>query len=131
MMRNYETNLGVIALKEGNGQEALHRLGPLARLGDREAQFQLGCMYALGWGEPGVPKSDKDAIYWFERAAFNAESGVDPAAPAELEVAKSYAAGTDGVKVDPIESAKWLRLAGAGGSKPALAILQRERSGTQ
>lgn len=125
MMRTYEMDLGGLALKEGNGQEALHRLGPLARLGDGKAQYLLGCMYALGWGAPGVPKSDKDAIYWFERAAFQAENGADPAAPAELETARSYAEGTDGVKVDPIESAKWLRLAADGGSKEAAAVLRR------
>ena len=32
-------------------------------------------MYAFGWE---VPKDDKEAIYWFERAAFHAENGVDP-----------------------------------------------------
>ena len=123
--RNYEMNLGVLALKDRNGEEALRRLEPLARVGDGTAQFQLGCMYALGWGEPGVPKSEKNAIYWFERAGFQAENGVDPAAPAEMEVAESYARGTDGAKADPVESAKWLRLAVAGGSKEAAAILRR------
>ena len=124
-VQGYEMNLGVVALKLGNGEEALSRLGPLARLGDGTAQFQLGCMYALGWGEPGVPRNDKEAIYWFERAGFYKEKGVDPAAPAELGVAESYAKGTDGVKADPVESAKWLRLAAAGGSKEAVAMLRR------
>jgi len=82
-------------------------------------------MYALGWGEPGVLRNDKEAIYWFERAGFYKEKGVDPGAPAELGVAESYAKGTDGVKADPVESAKWLRLAAAGGSKEAVAILRR------
>jgi TPR repeat protein len=78
-------------------------------------------MYAGGLG---VQEDDRKAIYWFGRAALLAEAGADPAAPAELAEAKAYAEGSDGVKIDPVESAKWLRLAAAGGSKEAASILR-------
>jgi len=53
---------------------------------------------------------------------------VDPAAPAAMGVAKSYAEGTDGVRVDRAESVKWLRLAATGGSKEAAALLAESQS---
>ena len=124
-VRTYELDSATRALKDENGPDgaaAIGNLAPLAELGDGTAQYLLGSIYAGGLG---VRENDRDAIYWFRRAAFFAEAGADPAAPAELAVAKAYAEGTDGVKADPVESAKWLRLAAAGGSKEAMAILRR------
>jgi hypothetical protein len=127
VLRNYELDAAVSALKVEDGETAVSKLKPLAELGDGTAQFHLGFIYALGWG--GIRKNDADAVYWLRRAAFMAEPGVDPAAPAELSVAKDYAEGGDGVKADQVESAKWLRLAAAGGSKEAAAILRGKKSG--
>lgn len=122
LLRNYQMEAGVRALKNGDGVTAMDKFMPLAKLGDHQAQFLLGSIYAYGWG--GIPKSDMDAIYWLRRAAMFAEEGSDPATPAELGIAKSYSEGTDGVKIDATESAKWLRLAAEGGSKEAAAMLK-------
>ncbi len=124
LLRNYELDKGVRAYKEGNDAAATNTFRLLAKLGDQKAQYFMGLMYAFG---QGVPKSDSDAIYWFKRAGMFAEKGVDPAAPAELGVAKSYAEGTDGVRVDNAESIKWLQLAAAGGSKEAAILLAEKR----
>lgn len=125
LLRNDQMDRGVRALKEENGTVALQRLKPLAHLGDKTAQFLLGNAYAFGWS--GVQKSDADAIYWFHRlGSFGpvvVEDGVDPAAPYELGVAKTYASGAEGVQADPAESLKWLELAAKGGSKEAAAML--------
>jgi TPR repeat protein len=126
VLRNFELDAAVSALKVEDGETFVRKIKPLAELGDGTAQFLLGFIYALGC--PGVQKNDGDAVYWLRRAAFMAEPGVDPAAPAELGVAKDYAEGGDGVKADPVEGAKWLRLAAAGGSKEAAAILRGEKS---
>jgi TPR repeat protein len=123
-VRNYEMDLATCALKDNDGPDgitAARILTPLAELGDGTAQYILGNIYADGLG---VQKDDREAIYWFKRAALFAEAGADPAAPAELAEAKAYAEGGGGVKVDPVESAKWLRLAAAGGSKEAADILR-------
>ena len=125
LLRNAQMDRGVRALKEENGAVALERLKPLALLGDKTAQMLVGSIYAYGSG--GIPKSDVDAIYWFHRlGSFGpvvVEEGVDSAAPYELAVAKAYAHGTDGVKADPAESLKWLKLAAKGGSKEAVDML--------
>ena len=125
LLRNDQMDRGVRALKEENGAVALERLKPLALLGDKTAQMLVGSIYAYGSG--GIPKSDVDAIYWFHRlGSFGpvvVEEGVDSAAPYELAVAKAYAHGTDGVKADPAESLKWLKLAAKGGSKEAVDML--------
>ncbi|MET3521488.1 MULTISPECIES: hypothetical protein [Mesorhizobium] len=113
------------ALKQEDGATALEHLKPLAQLGDKTAQTLVGSIYAYGWG--GIPKSDADAVYWFDRIGswgpLAIEDGADPAAPYELAVAKAYANGTDGVKADPAESLKWLKLAAGAGSKEAASML--------
>jgi TPR repeat protein len=121
LIRNLQMEAGTRALKEGDGVVAVEKFKTLAKFGDQSAQYLLGNIYAHGWG--GVSKNDQDAIYWFRRAAMFATDGVDPAAPAELGVAKSYAEGINGVKIDAVESVKWLRLAVSGGSKEAKTLL--------
>lgn len=123
MLWNYQLELGARALNNDDGVTAVERFRLLAKLGDSKAQYLLGNIYAYGWG--GVQKNDNEAIYWFRRAASSATDESDPAAPAELEVAKSYAHGDDGVKVDNAESTKWLRFAAAGGSKEAAVLLAK------
>lgn len=130
LLRNYQMDGGVKALKEERGRAALSRLKPLAILGDKSAQVLVGTIYAYGLG--GAPKSDQDAIYWFRRSGpvgkYRVEDNTDPAAPFELDVAKAYATGEQGVKADPAESAKWLKLAAKGGSKEAAALLAQSSS---
>jgi hypothetical protein len=121
--RNHQFESGARALKIEDYATALRKLKPLASLGDSHAQYVLGEMYAMG---QGVPKSDWAAIYWFRRAAIGARGEADPAAGAELAVAKSYAQGI-GVKADADESGKWLRKAADGGSKEAAAEFQKSQ----
>lgn len=127
LLRNNEMDRGVQALKREDGTAALANLKPLAQLGDRSAQMLVGSIYAYGWG--GIPKSDADAIYWFHRLGSRgplvAEEGADPAAPYQLMVAKAYASGADGVRTDPAESLKWLKLAAEAGSKEASGALSQ------
>ena len=131
LLRNYEMDAGVHAIKEENGIKALGKLMPLAYLGDSTAQMIVGSTYAYGMN--GVSQSDTKAIYWFRRCGRGAigarisDDGVDPAAPYELSVAKAYANGSEGVKADPIKSKKWLVLAAKSGSKDARAMLAASR----
>ena len=128
LLRNYQMDAGGRAIKEGNGVVALEKLKPLAYFGDKTAQLLMGEIYALGLG--GVTKNDTEAIYWFRRCgpivASADEKDADPAASHELSVAKAYASGNQGVKADPVESAKWLRLAAEGGSKEAAMIAKSQ-----
>jgi uncharacterized protein len=119
-LRNYQLELGARALNDNEGTKAIERFQTLAKLGDTKAQYLLGNIYAFGWA--GITRDDEKAIYWFRRAAMYLKDEADPAAPAELEVAKSYA---DGEKVDKAESLKWLRLAASGGSKEAASMLTK------
>ena len=125
LLRNAQIDRGVRALKEENGPMALALLKPLAQLGDKAAQMLVASMYAYGRG--GIPKSDVDAIYWFHQlGSFGplfVDEGEDPAAPYELDVAKTYADGKEGVNPDSAESLKWLNLAVKGGSKEAANML--------
>ena len=120
-VRNYEFESAARALKAGEYSKATLKLKILAHLGDGSAQYILGGMYATG---VGVEKNDSEAIRWFRRAAIRTHGESDPAAAAELAVARDYAEGIEGVKPDPAESLKWLRRAAEGGSKEAIRELQ-------
>jgi uncharacterized protein len=121
LVRNYEFDSAARALKTGDYRTALHKLKPLAHIGDTHAQYVLADMYATG---TGVVKNDSEAIYWFRRAAIGAHGEADAAAAAELAVAKDYAEGI-GVEPDPAESIRWLRRAAEGGNKEAADELQK------
>jgi uncharacterized protein len=121
--RNYQLELGMRALNDENGVEAVKHFQILANLGDKKAQYFLGDIYAHGWG--GIQKNDSEAIRWFRHAAMWVADETDPAAPAELEVSKSYANGQNTEKVDKAESIKWLKLAAEGGSKEAAVLLAK------
>lgn len=114
ILRNSRLDAGTGALKTGDYAVAYQNLKPLAQLGDSNAQYLIGQMYAFGWG---VRKSDDDAIRWFRKAAMWSEGTTDPAAPAEYYVGRGYAEGL-GVPKDEVESSKWLRRAAAGGYRP-------------
>jgi TPR repeat protein len=122
LVRNYEFDSAARALKVGDYSVAVPKLKALASLGDSRAQYVLGSMYATG---VGVEKNDEEAIRLFRKAAVGTHGEADPAASAELAVAKNYADGTEGVKPDPAESRKWLKRAAEGGSQEAVAELQK------
>jgi TPR repeat protein len=129
LLRNDQMDRGVHALKQEDGTAALEHLKPLAQLGDKTAQMLVASIYAYGWG--GIPKNDADATYWFRRLGswgpLATQEGVDPAAPYQFMVAKAYAGGDGAVTADPVESLKWLKLAAAGGSKEAAAMLAQSQ----
>jgi len=124
-LRNYQLELGSRALNDEKGAVAVKRFELLAELGDSKAQYLLGNIYAFGWA--GTLKDDDKAIYWFRRAAMFTKGEADSAAPAELEVAKSYAAGNDGATVNKEESMKWLLRAANGGNKEAASLLTKDK----
>jgi TPR repeat protein len=45
---------------------------PLAKQGNADAQNNLGAMYANG---KGVSKDDKQAVYWYQKAAAQENTG--------------------------------------------------------
>jgi hypothetical protein len=60
-----------------------------AENGDAEAQFNIGVCYYLG---EGVVKNDKQAVYWFEKAANQGHAG------AQFNIGRSYYHGEGVVK---------------------------------
>lgn len=73
-----------------------------AGLGDAEAQFSLGDMYAQGLG---VSQDDQKAMSWFRKAA---EQGF---IPAQVNLGVMYTQGQC-VKQNLVEAHKWFNIAG-------------------
>lgn len=111
VFRNFQLDAATSAMKARDYSVAVTKLTPLAHLGDRQAQYLLGQMYAFGWG---VAKDDEQAIQWFRKAAMWSDGAADPAAPAEYYVGRSYREG-QGVVANEAEAAKWLQRAAQGG----------------
>jgi hypothetical protein len=63
---------GIDAFERGDDDTARVELAPLARAGDREAQYVFGFMHALG---RGVPADLVRAHMWFNLAASSGKSG--------------------------------------------------------
>jgi hypothetical protein len=61
------------ALSSYNRASAFEQFRPLAEQGHIDAQYNVGCMYAVGWG---VTQDNFEAVKWFRRAA---EQGFGPA----------------------------------------------------
>ena len=80
-----------------------------AERGDREAQYELGALFAVG---QGVPQSHKEALFWFKKAA----SQGDPDAQYRLGVC--YEEGL-GVGRDVEKAATWYTKAAWGGDREA------------
>lgn len=59
---------GVVAFIQGDSAKALAIWKPLADKGNKEAQYHIGYMYQTG---TGVIKSNKQALYWYNKAAEN------------------------------------------------------------
>ena len=76
-----------------------------AAKGSISHEIELGAAYFVG---RGVPRDEKQAAYWYEKAA---NSG-DPAA--QLQIGYFYQAGI-GVPRDPARAARWFERAVAGG----------------
>lgn len=83
---------------------AMTEFESLAAAGEAKAQYQLGVMYAGGYG---VTADNVEAVAWYRRAA---EQGISDA---QYDLGHSYAAGI-GVVDDQVHAHKWFNLTAAG-----------------
>jgi TPR repeat protein len=74
--------------------------------GSVQHEIELGAAYLLG---RGVPKDEKQAAYWYEKAANSGDPG------AQQQIGYFYAAGI-GVERSPQRATKWFERAVASGS---------------
>ena len=84
--------------------------GVLARLGNAEAQFNLGVCYENG--KKGVPRDLEQAVYWWREAAAKGH------AEAQFNLGNCYSKGL-GVPENPEQAAFWWREAAEQGYAPA------------
>ena len=92
---------GLEAKNSGDFKTVLAEWIPLAEQGNAMAQFNLGHMYANGYG---VPENDKTAVKWFTKAA---EQGL---AEGQFNLGAMYDFG-DGVPENDKTAVKWYTLA--------------------
>jgi len=80
------------AYKEGKSIEAFQKFKPLAKNGDKEAQFNLATMYLLS---EGIKGDVNEARMWYEKSALNGckESAYNVALLYEEEVKKGKKEG--------------------------------------
>lgn len=76
-----------------------------AERGSVQQQIELGAAYLVG---RGVPRDEKQAAYWYEKAANSGDPG------AQQQIGYFYQAGL-GVERDPVRAAQWFERAVAGG----------------
>lgn len=105
----------VAAVHRGEYHVAFQLTSPLAEKGDARAQFNIGYMYANGWG---VKRNLAEAIKWYRKAA---EQG--------LEIAQHYLGlayfNGDGVERDDAEAARWFKRAAEQGFSRSQYMLGR------
>jgi len=101
---------GLNAKKTGNIEAALREFKPLAESGHKNAQFQLGLLYAFG---EGVQKDLSLASEWFHRSA---EQGH---ARSQVILSSLYFNG-QGLKKDIVYAHMWASIAATNGDKAAI-----------
>ena len=89
------------AYGRGDYATALKLMRPLADQGNAHAQYNLGRMYANGWG---VPQDYAEAVKWYRLAAEQGD------APAQNSLGGMYDIGR-GVPRDYAQALKWFRKA--------------------
>src|SRR5262245_13397674 len=82
---------GAAAFRARNFNAAYLQLLPAGHAGNPQAQFILGQMSDSGLG---VPQDQSEAVRWYRLAAANGH------APAQYALARAYAEGRGGVRVD-------------------------------
>ena len=92
---------GLQAAQSGDFKASLFEWTPLAEQGNAMAQFNLGHMYANGYG---VRENDKTAVKWFTKAA---EQGL---AEGQFNLGAMYDFG-DGVPENDKTAVTWYTLA--------------------
>ena len=91
---------GLSAYQKGNYKAAFSEWLPLAEQGVSQAQYNLGGLYAKGYG---VVINDKDAIFWYKKAAEQAHP------MAQYNLGLMYLIGA-GVSQSYVEAKHWLYL---------------------
>jgi len=104
---------GLAAAQHGDFAAAVQLWRPLAEVGNAEAQYRLGVMYANG---KGVAKDVQEAAKWYRLAAAQGHT------EALYLIGASYFEG-NGVAQDYKEAAKWYRLAATQGDALAQVLL--------
>ena len=100
---------GVAAARAGDYTTALREWRPLAENGHRDAQFNLGLIYANGLG---VARDDAEALAWYRRAAERGDAG------AQHTVGEFYAFGR-GVAPSNVQAVAWMTVAADNGAPKA------------
>lgn len=93
-----------------------------AEHGEPDAQFNLGRIYESHADgqyrrKRAAPADDAEAMKWFRRSA---EQGH---VPAQVKLANLLVNGAPGLRRDPVEGSKWLRVALASGDPTAADLL--------
>jgi len=104
---------GVSGYLRGDYETASKEWLPLAKAGNREAQFQLGGLYADG---QGVPQDYAQSREWYRKAAAQGH------ALAQNNLGVMYHLG-QGVQQDFAEAARWVRKAAEQGHVKAQPML--------
>lgn len=105
----------VAAAHRGEYAVAFQLTSPLAENGDARAQFNIGYMYANGWG---VQRDLVGAVNWYRKAA---EQGLEIA---QHHLGIAYING-NGIERDDAEAARWFRRAAEQGFSRAQLMLGR------
>lgn len=103
----------VRAIESGRHSQAAQILQPLAQNGNVIAQFRLGALYYQG---QGVPEDEKQAIYWWKKAAAQGY------AEAMYQLGSAFLLGTQAAKIVPDpdrEAAMWYFQAASAGHAEA------------
>ena len=108
-----DLDAGLKAAQAGDFQTALKEWKPLADQGHADAQYNLGLMYANGYG---VVEDDAEAVRWLRLAADQGH------AYAQYNLGLKYANG-EGVVEDDAEAVRWYRLAADQGHAGAQVFL--------
>lgn len=98
-----------IAVRAAAVEPDIPRIQSGAEKGSIQHEIQLAGAYFLG---QGVSRDEKQAAYWYEKAANSGDPG------AQLQIGYFYEAGI-GVERDPVRAALWFQRAAAGGSVAA------------
>jgi TPR repeat protein len=105
-MANAGFDEGLAAFNAGNFSLALKEFEPLAEQGDARAQYNLGVMYAKGWG---VPQDDIQAAILYRKAAAQGDSA------AQYDLGAIYKSGR-GVPQDDTLALSWFHEAAEQGN---------------
>ena len=113
--RAAELDDAVAAAHRGEYAVALRLISPLAENGDARAQFNIGYMYANGWG---VQRDLAGSVNWYRKAA---EQGLEIA---QHHLGIAYING-DGIERDDAKAAKWFKRAAEQGFSRSQFMLGR------